>query len=207
MARLRLMTAGESHGPALVAILEGLPHGLRVDEAAVERGLARRQGGLRPRRAHEDREGRGAGARRACAAGVTLGAPLAMMVPQRRLRQLDRRDASVHAAGGRARQGADAAAAGARRSGGRAQARAARRARRARAIERALDGGAGGGGRGVQGAACARAASRCSVTWRASPTSEAPALRRARRRAAARGARRGRGVGGPLRRRRAPGGR
>ena len=39
------MTAGESHGPALVAILEGLPHGLRVDEAAIDADLQRRQGG------------------------------------------------------------------------------------------------------------------------------------------------------------------
>ena len=74
------MTAGESHGPALVAILEGLPHGLVVDEAAVNADLKRRQGGY----------GRGgrmkiekdtvqvlAGLR----GGVTLGAPLAMMVP------------------------------------------------------------------------------------------------------------------------------
>ena len=74
------MTAGESHGPALVAILEGLPHGLAVDEAAVNADLRRRQGGY----------GRGgrmkiekdtvqvlAGLR----GGVTLGAPLAMMVP------------------------------------------------------------------------------------------------------------------------------
>ena len=38
------MTAGESHGPALVAILEGLPHGLRVGEAAVDADLRRRQG-------------------------------------------------------------------------------------------------------------------------------------------------------------------
>jgi chorismate synthase len=74
------MTAGESHGPALVAILEGLPHGLVVDEAAVNRDLKRRQGGY----------GRGgrmkiekdtvqvlAGLR----GGVTLGAPLALVVP------------------------------------------------------------------------------------------------------------------------------
>ena len=74
------MTAGESHGPALVAILEGLPHGLAVDEAAVNADLKRRQGGY----------GRGgrmkiekdtvqvlAGLR----GGGALGAPLAMMVP------------------------------------------------------------------------------------------------------------------------------
>jgi chorismate synthase len=74
------MTAGESHGPALVAILEGLPHGLRVAEEAVNADLRRRQMGY----------GRGgrmkiekdlihvlAGLR----GGVTLGAPLALMVP------------------------------------------------------------------------------------------------------------------------------
>jgi chorismate synthase len=42
---LRFLTAGESHGPCLTAIVEGLPAGLAVDVAAVDRDLARRQGG------------------------------------------------------------------------------------------------------------------------------------------------------------------
>src|SRR5204863_7918628 len=42
---LRFQTAGESHGQALVAILSGLPAGLRVDFAYVDRELKRRQGG------------------------------------------------------------------------------------------------------------------------------------------------------------------
>ena len=42
---LRFETAGESHGQALVAILSGLPAGLRVDTAYVNRELQRRQGG------------------------------------------------------------------------------------------------------------------------------------------------------------------
>ncbi|MDY2684594.1 MAG: chorismate synthase [Selenomonadaceae bacterium] len=45
MTMLRFMTAGESHGPCLTAILEGLPAGLKLDEAAINRDLARRQEG------------------------------------------------------------------------------------------------------------------------------------------------------------------
>ncbi len=42
---LRFQTAGESHGQALVAILSGLPAGVRVDFAYVDRELKRRMGG------------------------------------------------------------------------------------------------------------------------------------------------------------------
>ncbi|GIW95243.1 MAG: chorismate synthase [Pirellulaceae bacterium] len=42
---LRYWTAGESHGPALVAILDGFPAGLRIDTAAIDADLRRRQGG------------------------------------------------------------------------------------------------------------------------------------------------------------------
>src|SRR5574340_837070 len=42
---LRFQTAGESHGQALVAVLSGLPAGLAVDFAYVDRELKRRQGG------------------------------------------------------------------------------------------------------------------------------------------------------------------
>ena len=42
---LRYQTAGESHGPALVAILDGLPSDLAVDAARVNAELSRRQGG------------------------------------------------------------------------------------------------------------------------------------------------------------------
>ena len=45
MSILRFMTAGESHGPCLTAILEGLPAGLKLDLAAINRDLARRQQG------------------------------------------------------------------------------------------------------------------------------------------------------------------
>src|SRR5215467_11127476 len=42
---LRFQTAGESHGQALIAILSGLPAGLRLDFAYIDRELKRRQGG------------------------------------------------------------------------------------------------------------------------------------------------------------------
>src|SRR5919202_1475203 len=42
---MELVTAGESHGPALVAIVSGLPAGLVLDRAAIDADLARRQAG------------------------------------------------------------------------------------------------------------------------------------------------------------------
>ncbi|MGA2138409.1 MAG: chorismate synthase [Verrucomicrobiia bacterium] len=45
MPQLRYFTAGESHGQCLVGILEGMPAGLKVDLAAINRDLARRQQG------------------------------------------------------------------------------------------------------------------------------------------------------------------
>jgi chorismate synthase len=43
---LKFATAGESHGPAIVALLEGIPAGLAVDVAAIDAELARRQQGF-----------------------------------------------------------------------------------------------------------------------------------------------------------------
>ena len=45
MSILRFMTAGESHGPCLTAILEGLPAGLKLDLSVINKDLARRQQG------------------------------------------------------------------------------------------------------------------------------------------------------------------
>jgi chorismate synthase len=79
MPRLRLLTAGESHGPGLVAILEGLPHGLPVEKSAIDEDLHRRQLGY----------GRGGRMKierdvvevlSGMRAGRTLGSPLAMLV-------------------------------------------------------------------------------------------------------------------------------
>ena len=45
MSRLHFVTAGESHGPCLTAIVEGLPAGLEVNVGVINRDLARRQAG------------------------------------------------------------------------------------------------------------------------------------------------------------------
>ena len=45
MAQLVVRTAGESHGPAVVALVEGFPAGVPVDTARIDADLARRQGG------------------------------------------------------------------------------------------------------------------------------------------------------------------
>ncbi len=80
--RLRLHTAGESHGPALVAILEGLPHGLQIAREAINQDLRRRQEGF----------GRGGRMKIECdevevlsglRGGKTLGAPVALVVRNR----------------------------------------------------------------------------------------------------------------------------
>jgi chorismate synthase len=76
---LRFLTAGESHGQALVAILEGLPAGLRIDFDAITADLTRRQGGYgRGRRMaiESDRAEILSGVRR----GETLGGPVALLV-------------------------------------------------------------------------------------------------------------------------------
>jgi chorismate synthase len=79
---LGLVTAGESHGPALVAIVTGLPAGLVLDRATIDEDLRRRQGGYgrSPRQQLEtDRVEVLAGLRH----GRTLGSPLALVVRNR----------------------------------------------------------------------------------------------------------------------------
>ncbi|MGC1851229.1 MAG: chorismate synthase, partial [Solirubrobacterales bacterium] len=80
--RFRFTTAGESHGPGLVAIVEGMPAGLELNRKALDRDMARRQLG----------HGRGgrmkietdtveirSGVRHGC----TLGSPIAVLVANR----------------------------------------------------------------------------------------------------------------------------
>ena len=78
----RFLTAGESHGPALTAILEGVPAGLRVEAEPINEQLKRRQGGY------------GRGARQKIETdtveflsgirfGETLGDPITMVVRNR----------------------------------------------------------------------------------------------------------------------------
>jgi len=76
---LRFLTAGESHGPSLTAILDGMPAGLSIHASIIDRELARRQ------------KGYGSGGRMkiekdsvqilgGVMAGETTGAPVAMLV-------------------------------------------------------------------------------------------------------------------------------
>ena len=76
---LRFLTAGESHGPAITAILDGIPAGLPLDESIIDHELARRQFGY------------GAGGRMkiekdtvqilsGVMIGETIGAPIAMLI-------------------------------------------------------------------------------------------------------------------------------
>src|SRR5437868_4854470 len=79
---LRFLTAGESHGPLLTAILEGMPAGLGLTAADIDGDLARRQ------------QGYGKGGRMSIEkdhvrfaagviAGLTTGAPITMLVDNR----------------------------------------------------------------------------------------------------------------------------
>jgi chorismate synthase len=79
---LHLTTAGESHGPGLTCILEGLPAGLELDRDAINRDLARRQlghgrGGRM--KIERDKADVTAGVRH----GRTLGGPIALQVVNR----------------------------------------------------------------------------------------------------------------------------
>ena len=56
MSRLSFVTAGESHGPCLTTIVEGLPAGLTVDLETVNAHLRRRQGGFAARMACSDHD-------------------------------------------------------------------------------------------------------------------------------------------------------
>ena len=79
---MRFFTGGESHGPCLTAIIDGLPSGLSIDPEAIDRDLARRQGGY------------GRGGRMAIEtdrveilggviAGRTIGAPIVLRIGNR----------------------------------------------------------------------------------------------------------------------------
>ncbi|MEA2427360.1 MAG: chorismate synthase [Thermoleophilaceae bacterium] len=79
---LRFTTAGESHGPGLTAVLEGLPAGLELSPEDIDRDLARRQlghgrGGRM--KIETDRAEVTAGIRH----GRTLGSPIALRIQNR----------------------------------------------------------------------------------------------------------------------------
>ena len=76
---LRFLTAGESHGPGLVAVVEGLPAGLRVEAKGIAHELARRRLGFgrgARMRIEQDELEILAGVRH----GYTLGSPVAIII-------------------------------------------------------------------------------------------------------------------------------
>src|SRR4029078_6706158 len=91
---LRLLTAGESHGQTLLAVVDGFPAGLTIDTGRIDRELERRQGGY------------GRGGRQKLETdvveiltgvwqGATLGSPLTLAVVNRdykleRLKEVER---------------------------------------------------------------------------------------------------------------------
>jgi len=83
LAKLRFLTAGESHGPALTVILEGIPAGLSLKPEDVNRDLQRRQQGygrgLRSRKIESDSVRFLSGVRH----GRTIGSPITMLIENR----------------------------------------------------------------------------------------------------------------------------
>lgn len=85
MSELVVRTAGESHGPAVVAMVEGLPAGVPVDTARLDEDLARRQGGYgrgERQKIEKDHVEIMAGVRH----GRTLGGPVVLIIRNRDVR-------------------------------------------------------------------------------------------------------------------------
>ncbi|MEG2532255.1 MAG: chorismate synthase [Gordonibacter sp.] len=79
---MRYMTAGESHGPALTAIVDGVPAGLKISEDQINSDLARRQAGYGRggrQRIETDKVSITSGVR----FGRTMGSPIALVVANR----------------------------------------------------------------------------------------------------------------------------
>ena len=82
MRRLRLTTAGESHGPGLTAVLQGIPAGLPVDLAFLAAEMRRRQHGYgRGRRMQIEQDA--VEVRGGVRNGETLGSPIALWIGNR----------------------------------------------------------------------------------------------------------------------------
>jgi chorismate synthase len=91
---LRLLTAGESHGKTLLAVLDGFPAGLKIDTAPIDRELRRRQGGY-GRGGRQKLETDTVEILTGIWQGVTLGSPVTLAVANsdyklERLKELER---------------------------------------------------------------------------------------------------------------------
>lgn len=79
---MRFLTAGESHGPTQIAVVEGYPAGVPLTPDPIDRELGRRQGGYgrgQRMKIEQDRVTFLSGVRN----GLTTGAPITMQVPNR----------------------------------------------------------------------------------------------------------------------------
>jgi Chorismate synthase len=79
VAQLTYRTAGESHGPSLISLIEGMPSGVAIDLAFIDGELHRRQGGYgrgARQRIEEDRAIFLSGIRQ----NATLGSPIAVQI-------------------------------------------------------------------------------------------------------------------------------
>ena len=76
---LRWLTAGESHGPQLTVVMEGVPAGLEISEEDLRRDLARRQGG-HGRGGRQQIETDVARIVSGVRGGVTIGSPITLVL-------------------------------------------------------------------------------------------------------------------------------
>jgi chorismate synthase len=91
---LRLLTAGESHGKMLLAVIDGFPAGLTIDTAQIDRELERRQGGY-GRGGRQKLESDAVEVLTGTWQGKTLGSPVTLAIANRdskleRLKEVDR---------------------------------------------------------------------------------------------------------------------
>src|SRR3954470_22393488 len=85
MPDLTYRTAGESHGKALVTLVEGLPAGVPLDSAFIDNELRRRQGGYGRggrQKIETDRAEFLTGVRM----GKSIGSPITMLAPKKNIR-------------------------------------------------------------------------------------------------------------------------
>lgn len=87
--RLRFLTAGESHGPALTGVIEGLPAGLALSQAEIDAHLKRRQGGY-GRGGRMKIESDAARILSGVRWGLTLGGPLTLQIENRDWKNWDK---------------------------------------------------------------------------------------------------------------------
>src|ERR1700679_1454169 len=82
MERLFFRTAGESHGKALISLIEGLPEGVAVDPAFIDGELRRRQGGY-GRGGRQKIETDHAEFISGVRLNRTIGSPVTMLIPNK----------------------------------------------------------------------------------------------------------------------------